>query len=157
MKKPKKLTPPPVDNRKELHVEIKSSCVYDECEGVQFGSWEKKFDETVVKISRDYKILNRFVFSSYKVPDEVYNATYVYIVAVTYSSGDTFGSSSGNTAIAFITENPEEALKAKDAVECNWSKPEWSKHPKNVAQYPSWTGYFESVENVKIVFLPVIG
>lgn len=157
MKKPKKLKPPKVDERKELHIEIISSCVYDECEGVQFGSWGKQFNETVTKVSRDCKFLNRFSFSSYKVPDEVYNSTYVYIVVVTYSSGDTFGSSSGNTAIAFITENPDEALKAKDAAEHDWSKPEWSEHPKNVSRYPTWTGYFERVENVEIVFLPVMG
>ena len=159
MKTPKKLTPPPVDTRKELFVEETSSCVRDYHEGVQFGEWEQQYDNDVTKVSRDSKLLNRYNFTACKVPDEVYDASYVYIVVVTYSTGDTFGNSSGNLAIAFITENPEEALKAKEVIETvtdGWTE-EWCKHPKSVASYPRWQGYFERVESVNIVFLPVMG
>lgn len=159
MKTPKKLTPPPVDTRKELFVEETSSCVRDYHEGVQFGEWEQQYDNDVTKVSRDSKLLNRYNFTACKVPDEVYDASYVYIVVVTYSTGDTFGNSSGNLAIAFITENPEEALKAKEVIETvegGWTK-EWCKHPKSATSYPIWEGYFEHVENVEIVFLPVMG
>lgn len=159
MKTAKKLTPPPVDTRKELFVEETSSCVRDYRENVEFGSWEQRYDNSVVKVSRDSELLNRYNFTACKVPDVVYNASYVYIVVVTYSTGDTFGNSSGNLAIAFITENPEEALKAKEVIETvedGWTE-EWCEHPKSVASYPRWQGYFERVESVDIVFLPVMG
>jgi hypothetical protein len=73
---------------------------------------------------------------------------------VTYSSGDTFGRSSGNIAIAYITQDPAEAVKVK--ADLNHGKnPSYDlKCPKN---YNPWDGYFERVENVDIVFLPVMG
>ncbi len=158
MKTPKKLTPPPVDTRKELFVEETSSCVRDYHDGEPFGEWEQKYDNSVVKVSRNSKLLNGYNFTACKVPDEVYNAPYVYIVVVTYSTGDSFGSSYGNLAIAFITENPEEALEAKDVIENGdgWTD-KWCDHPKSATSYPRWEGYFERVESVEIVFLPVMG
>ena len=160
MKKPKKLTPPPVDTRKELFVEERRSCVheYDDDDGEQYGSWERRYDNAVTKVSRNSKLLHRYNFTACKVPDEVYNAPYVYIVVVTYNTGDSFGTSSGNIAIAFITENPGEALEAKDVIENGdgWTD-KWCDHPKSASSYPRWQGYFESVESVDIVFLPVMG
>jgi len=173
MKKPKTLTPPPVDTRKELFVETQSRCEKDYHSGEQFGSWETIYDSLVKRVSRNSSFLNKWSFEAFKVPDEVYNAQSVYVIYVIYSSGDSFGNSSGNLAVAFITEMPDEALECKKALEeqgsdCNYdceTNPRplpWDKnfrhHPKSVRSgFAPWFGYFEHIESVEIGFFPIIG
>lgn len=176
MKTPKKLTPPVEDKRKELHFEVEERCNRDYHSGERFGSWERENSCSLKKISRNRDFVNKWGHYSYKVPDEVYNAQMLYAVIVTYSSGDSFGTSSGNFALAYVTENADEALKVKNAIEGNdkfensrrysfqdkegndsWDKV-WKHNPKSVnGVYSPWSGYFERIENVNIVFLPVMG
>ena len=177
MKKPRKLTPPPVDTRKELYFEIKESVQQDYHSGEQFGEWETIKNCQLTKISRNKALLGKYDFSAYKVNDEVYNAQNLYVVVVIYSSGDTFGRSEGELAVAFVTENSEEAIECRDAIleqeeyeyENRYShrnktgkKPKWDDvfrdHPKSVCNgYAPWSGYFEHVTSVNIEFLPVMG
>lgn len=158
MKKPRKLTPPPKDTRKELYFEIESVCTRDWHDGEQWGSWERTYDSSLEKISRNKDLLNKWNFEAYQVNDEVYNAQNLYTVVVTYSSGDTFGRADGHVAIAFVTENPDEAIEARKALDSGKWDDEWRDHPKNVnGGYAPWNGYFESVTSVDVVFLPVMG
>jgi hypothetical protein len=177
MKKPRKLTPPPVDTRKELYFEIVEQNIRDYHSGEQFGEWETVKNCTLTKISRNKDLLRKWDFTSHQVNEEVYNAQNLYVVVVTYGSGDSFGRSEGNLAIAFVTENSDEAIECRDAIleqdECEYEnrysfrdksgkKPKWDDafrdHPKSVCKgYSPWNGYFESVTDVYIVFLPVLG
>jgi hypothetical protein len=154
MKQPKKLTPPVKDTRKSIFVEIIQSCTRDYHSGEQYGEWETEYDNTVTKISRNKDLLQNWNFEECKVPDEVYDAPFLYLVVVTYSTGDTFGRSSGNTAIAYITEDPEEAVKIRDDLNLGKNPSNDAKCPKG---YCPWDGYFESMDDVSIIFLPVMG
>jgi hypothetical protein len=156
MKQPKKLTPPVKDIRKSLYIEIDEKCTHDYHSGEQYGEWSKEYSNTVTKISRNEKLLDKWNFSEYKVSDEVYNSPFLYLVVVTYSSGDSFGRSSGNTSIAYITGNPDEALKIKGDLDRGINPPKDDPNSQNGGYYP-WDGYFERVEDVNIVFLPVMG
>jgi hypothetical protein len=175
MKKPCKITAPPKDTRKELYFEIKSDCVHDWHDGEKYGSWERKYDSSLKNISRNKDLLDKWNFEAHRVNDEVYDAQSLYAVVVTYDSGDTFGNSEGNLALAFVTENTDEAIQCKDALleqeqyeyeskysfrEKTGKKPKWDEsfrdHPKSTGRSP-WNGYFERVTSVDIVFLPVMG
>jgi len=175
MKQPKKLTPPPVDTRNKLYFEIEESVQRDYHSGEQYGEWETIKNCQLTKISRNKDLLRKWNFTSHQVNEEVYNAQYLYVVVVTYSSGDSFGRSEGNLAIAFVTENSDEAIKCRDAIleqeeyenrysfrDKSGKKPKWDDafkdHPKSVCKgYSPWSGYFEHVSDVDIVFLPVVG
>jgi hypothetical protein len=177
MKPPRKLTPPPVDTRKELYFEINESVQRDYHSGEQFGEWETIKNCSLSKISRNKGLLSKWNFYSYQVNDEVYNAQNLYVVVVEYSSGDSFGRSEGNLAVAFVTENSQEAIECRDAIleneayeyENRYSfrdktgkKPMWDDkfrdHPKSVCKgYSPWRGYFEHVSGVSIEFLTVMG
>lgn len=156
MKQPKKLTPPVKDTRNSLFVEIESMCVHSFRSDEPYGDWGSEHQCSVQKISRNKDLLKTWDFTEYKVPNDVYNSQNLYIVAVTYSSGDSFGRSSGNLAIAYITESPDEALKVKNDLlkDVNPSEDD----PKTQCRgYAEWNGYFEHIESVDIVFLPVMG
>ncbi len=174
MKKPVKLTPPVKKMGNELYFEVSAITIHEEREPVAYGSWREEKSCSLKNVSRNKDLLNKWNFHSYIVPDEVYNASNIYVVVVTYSSGDSFGRSEGNIALAFATENPEEAIAAKKAIEdeqdfdSRWSdnKPNkediWSvkfdKHPKRLetSNYV-WGGYFERVESVNIEFKTIMG
>jgi hypothetical protein len=171
MKKSQKITKPPVDNRPELYFEIDEVCLRNEREEEQYGRWEKDKACSLKKVARNKDFLSKWNFTAYKVPDIVYNADSVYVVSVVYSSGDSFGSSSGNFQVAFVTEDPKEALRAKEAIEEDhrikktYTKEKeykvWSDFRNSeklvCGKYFSWDGYFENIEEIRIDFLKVIG
>lgn len=155
MKKPRKLQPPKPDDRVELFIETSRDTVRDYHSGEQWGEWETIYNSRIDKVSRNKDLLHKWSFEAFKVPQSTYDADKVYVVVVTYSSGDTFGCSYGNIAIAFVTEDADEAIKAKKAVETDWSD-KWRDHPKGVG-YAPWNGYFEGVQSVEIQMFNVMG
>lgn len=177
MKKPRALTPPPKDTRKELYFEIESVCTRDWHDGKEWGEWESSYDSSLKRVSRNKDILDKWNFQAYQVNDEVYNAHNVYVVVVIYSTGDTFGCSEGHLAIAFVTEDGNEAVECKKAIleqdewefenaysfrEKTGKTAKWDEHfrehPKSVHKgYAPWNGYFESVTSVDIQLLTVMG
>lgn len=70
-----------------------------------------------------------------------------YIVYVVYSSGGTFGSSSGNIKAIKAFKNKEDALKIMQDI-------------KNGGDgglgYKPWEGFFESLERIEMDYLPII-
>lgn len=155
IKTPKKIEPPKVDERLSLYIEIDQTCTRDEREDVEWGSWETHYDSSVTKVSRNKDLLNKWNFESFSVPQSTYDAEYVYVVVVTYESGNTFGRSYGNVTVAFVTENPDDAVDAKEAIDKGWTD-EWRDHP-NSCGYAPWDGYFERVQSVNIEFFKVLG
>ena len=63
----------------------------------------------------------------------------VFIVIVTYSSGDTFGHSTGNWHIERATLSREEAVRLCQSIKDN-----------SYVGYKPWEGYFETLEDVEI-------
>jgi hypothetical protein len=62
----------------------------------------------------------------------------LYIVSVTYTTGDTFGTSYGHVAIKGVFTNQEEAENLCTSINDGTYK-----------GYAEWDGYFESLESVK--------
>lgn len=156
MKKPKKLTPPAKDMRCPIFVEIEGACVRDYRSGEAYGGWEQQYSYNIKKISRNEKLLSKWDFTEYKVPNITLQSPTLYLVAVTYTTGDSFGRSLGNISIAYITEDSGEALKVMDDLNLGINPPKKDPKTQN-GGYAIWDGYFERVESVDIVFLPVMG
>jgi len=168
MRKPKKLTPPdPKAGCQPIYYRVVSNCVENYREDKEWGNWRTIYESKLVAVSRNSGLLPEYSYGKAKVPIETYQADFLYLVCVTYSDGDTFGNSSGNMSVAYITESPDEALKIKGAIDAQSEsyeseKPdpfwdEWPEHAKSVSSYCEWNGYFCGVESVEIVFLPVMG
>lgn len=87
---------------------------------------------------------------------------FVYIVVVRYSTGDTFGHTSGKGLIEGAYQTPEEADAIKEAINKGYLTDARSKdysdynalkkctRDRGVYSF-TWEGYFESLEDVEIV------
>jgi hypothetical protein len=77
----------------------------------------------------------------------------VHVVYVVYTTGDTFGSDGGNSKVLVATKDIEVARAAEKWARevsgfghCTESWAEYMERPP----YPSWVGYFETLDDVRI-------
>lgn len=141
--KPEDLTPP---DGKTVYIEISERCVYSERENVQFGSWEEIYDSKIEKVTK-HKPERWTNYDSMVVSPEVYNADKVYLVAVTYKTGNTFGHSTGNLCVYKIFADKELAKKVTQDILTNGKNFTESRHKD---EFPRFCGYFERVEGVEL-------
>jgi hypothetical protein len=79
----------------------------------------------------------------------------VFVVVVTYGSGGTFGSSSGNVCIVAVFSNEAHAnsiaqdIRADDDLTDRYGEPKKGKKERFTG-YKPWKGYFESLEGVEV-------
>lgn len=79
----------------------------------------------------------------------------VFVVAVTYGDGDSFGSSSGNVQIVGVYDDEEIAdaiaknIRADDSNSDRYGNVKKGKK-EHYTGYKAWTGYFESLEGVEV-------
>lgn len=154
MKTPKKLIKPEPDNRKELYFELFTHCERSERSDEEYGSWQTSYSTHFKNVSRDKDLLNKWSFEARKVSDDVYNASLIYIIWVEYSDGDTFGYSTGNGQLAYVTTDPEEAIKIEEKI--LKGELDWIDSPNSICSYPYWNGYFNGIERVHVEFTKVL-
>jgi len=63
----------------------------------------------------------------------------VYVVVVTYQTGDTFGYSTGNVSIVDVFNEEETACEVAASI-----------REKTFPGYTPWNGYFEALESVRV-------
>lgn len=83
---------------------------------------------------------------------------HAYVVIVTYTTGSTFGSESGNTAVACVTHSAEDAMRVRKLIEENakLSSPQYTINVDGVEIYcGAWTGYFECIDSVHVELVEV--
>lgn len=81
----------------------------------------------------------------------------VFLVVVTYSDGDTFGSSSGNVSVVGCYEEEAEADSIASDIRADDTDAD-REYRRNIKRskkerftgYKSWTGYFNSLEGVEV-------
>lgn len=81
----------------------------------------------------------------------------IYVVIVTYSSGNTFGSSSGNCSEVWAFDNREQAKACAELIRENGSDGPFTQEFQGHQFYTSWVGYFESIEYVDVYEFSVYG
>lgn len=157
MKKPKPMkAPDPRAGHQPLYYQLNETCVSSTREDGEWGQWSREYSSTLKAVSRIPELLSKYSYEKVKVPMRVFRADNVYCVVVTYSDGDTFGHSSGQKTVAAITDDPQEAVAIRDQIDDG--KDGWKDSPVDVTGgYCCWESYFCGVENVEVVFLPVMG
>lgn len=94
----------------------------------------------------------------------------VFLVHVTYGSGDSFGHSSGNSEIIEVLQTAEEAEALANLIEKNYAdhpnyffgkvgdkdNPNYIPYKGRHISTTTWKGYFESLEGVHVIPLPVV-
>lgn len=78
----------------------------------------------------------------------------VFVVTVTYSTGDTFGHSTGNMEVEGIYTNAKEAKDIADLIENDTGDADNYRKAKDY--YPVWSGYFESVSDVRVHTVKIV-
>ena len=116
-----------------------------------YGSWSRDSTFSVAGVSTAPE--NQKYYSSHEFDLDVKLADVVYVVSASYSSGDSFGSSSGNGTIIGVFKTPEAAFGVQNALEAN--KREYTIKAKNddgvITEYHNpASGYFESLEHVSV-------
>jgi hypothetical protein len=127
--------------------------IYDEefesggeiCAGDENSDWPNY--ETVYYGFKMYGVFKNLPKCSYRsalFDSELEPGNKAYVVVVRYSDGDTFSSSSGHAHIAGVFSSLKEAEKLKKEI-----KDQDEELPRQYDNNP-WTGYFNSLEEVRI-------
>lgn len=82
--------------------------------GEQYGDWSAEYDFRVTGVSLTPR--DRYSEEKLGLP-EVKAGDVVYVLWMTYSSGDSFGSSSGNGEVLWVFKDATLALRAKQKFE----------------------------------------
>lgn len=117
----------------------------------QYGSWssERSFHVDGVSVHKDA------YFSPYKfeLPYDVNVGDHLYVLFITYSSGDSFGTSQGNGSIVAVFkdqnlafEAAKEIRKDEDVYKFSFTMEDGSKQEFHNAAY----GYFEHITTVSV-------
>lgn len=95
-----------------LYVQYDLRTVNSYHSGEQWGDWSAEYDFTVIGVSLTPH--DRWSEEKLGLPD-VKAGDVVFVLWMTYSSGDSFGNSSGNGEVLWVFKNANKALAAKQA------------------------------------------
>lgn len=129
----------------------RSDCYDNYHDGKQYGDWHTYSNASIESVTIDTENGEREYDSEYfKVID---GATTVWVLWMSYSSGDSFGNSTGNLDILHAFGDKAVAEKAFETFKAN-SK-EYSIKIKDdfgteVSLYNNGAGYFESIESLNL-------
>lgn len=134
-----------IPDGKTVYAVTSSTCTRDYQEDKEWGSWERTYNCKVLYITKNKPDSYRNV-TALEVSQEVYNADKVYLVCVTYGTGDTFGHSTGNLDVYKVFADKEAAKELATRIIAEGND---FSYPKG--EYaPTWTGYFENVDDVEV-------
>ena len=123
-----------------LYVDISKEILSNYHSGERFGDWETHYDCSISGVTLKGENLSIYR-DKIEVDFEPTLGQQILIVSVTYSSGDTFGNSYGNLAIAGIYDSSEKAEEARRQVKNQEAPFDGCKE---------WNGYFERMGAVSI-------
>lgn len=133
----------------EIRVAYDSHCIDSYQSDEPYGEWRQHdqvsvgdtftFTPTTNSNGKSYDILVPFE----PQPDRPY-----YLIYGIYSSGDSFGSSSGNLHFVGLFEHQEDAVAIAKLLE--GASKDFSIKYKEQTYYIPWNGYFESLERLEM-------
>lgn len=134
----------------ELFVQYKARCLHRESELERYGSWSEEWDFDVTGVSLSSR--DRYEEEKFTIDFDVKAGDPVFVLFMTYSTGDTFGRATGKGEVLWVFKDAELAKKAKDLwVEENEKRdPEFSIEfevdgGKKVKLSNPAAGYFENI------------
>ena len=123
----------------------------EEGDGIdELYSWHggQERDVTFTKLVTDSKLVSPY-YEIINTTEDFKSGDTAYLVVVKYTTGDTFGYTSGNIDIPAIAKNEEAALKIALDIENKVGEFAEEKY-----RYP-WQGYFEGLESVHVETMKV--
>lgn len=136
-------------------VSVKSYTTHDHWDGEPYGDWSttKEYGGAKVFLKRDGEI--GYYLDKVEVGFEPKTDQAVWAVVVEYSSGDTFGHSSGNTTVVGVYDDGVVASLVKGMIEDDYKNNYDSYDEIKIEGHPdiytyTWKGYFESLENIHV-------
>lgn len=103
-----------------------------------------EFKEIQLRKSQDGSF---FAPDSIEVDKSYLDESYLFVIRVVYTTGNSFGTTYGSSCVAAIKKTKEEAIKEKNDIEKEYDE---YKKGKKVNCYKQWMGYFENLESVNI-------
>ena len=139
----------------ELFVQYSEHCTHSEREPVEYGSWSESYDFRVTGVSLTSK--NRYDEERLGCLVEVKAGEPVFVLYMTYSTGDTFGRADGKGEVIWVFKDAALAMQAKAL----WEKENEKRDPEfsiefevdggeKVKQSNPAAGYFENVGYVDV-------
>lgn len=121
-------------------------------DGEEYGAWESHSNNSIAGISlvkdKDYwDVIADF---------DVKRGDIVYLVFVEYSTGDSFGHSSGNISYVAVFKTEDKAWAVYNTIKNqDWDEKHdltyVSESGKEMTDgWACWSGYFESIENIEV-------
>lgn len=139
----------------DLYVQYNEHCTHSEREPVEYGSWSESYDFSVTGVS----LTSRERWSEEKLGClvDVKAGDPVFVLYMTYSTGDTFGHASGKGEVIWVFKDAALAMKAKDI----WDKENAKRDPEfsiefevdggeKIKQSNPAAGYFENVGYISV-------
>lgn len=128
-------------------------------DGQRYGSWESSHSYRIDRVClQNEQSDEHFGFGEYfdiAIPVELQRGDPVYVLVMRYSSGDSFGHSTGNGEVLWAFADARVAFKAKDtflkdenrdSYSVNITLEDGSEIPVGNPAY----GYFENIENIEV-------
>lgn len=136
----------------ELHVHTTQTCTHSYSDGNQYGNWGASYSFSVDHVSlsaQDPYYSGRDIIT---VNFDVSAGDVVFVLSMTYGTGDSFGQSSGNGEVLWIFKDIALALKTKEAIIANdsYSITVQIEDDTYIDVHNPGHGYFDSVEDVSI-------
>jgi hypothetical protein len=135
----------------KIHVETTSNTLSHQRAKKRYGNWSAEYTFGVEGVS-----LNKDAYFSpheFEVPYEVNTGDVIFVLSMTYSSGDSFGTSRGHGSVLYVFKDKNLATEAaklirqdEDAYTFNFKTEDGSiKEVRNPA-----SGYFEHITTVSL-------
>ncbi len=139
----------------DLFVQYNEICVHSEQAQEQYGDWSEEYDFRVTGVSLTSR--DRWNEDHLGCLVEVKAGDPVFVLYMTYDTGDTFGRASGKGEIIWVFKDPALAMAAKAKWEAGNAKrdPDYSIEfevdgGKTIKQYNPAAGYFENIGYVEV-------
>lgn len=148
----------------KIFVQYSQVCTHSEREPEEYGAWSADYDFKVTGVSTDS--VNSGKYSRYSTEEEFevdFDATSgetIWVLSMIYTSGDSFGGSSGNGEVIWVFKTKEAADKAAQAIEDNAD--EWEinfklESGKSVKLSNPAAGYFENISALYVEPFVLVG
>ena len=135
----------------DLYVEYSEITVDSYHSGEQYGEWSATLDFRISGVTLT-KPENGYSYESAALP-EIKAGDVVRVLWMTFSSGDTFGRSTGNGEVLWVFKDPILAIRAQQAFENSIDKYsidiETDTGEKLMLSNPA-AGYFEDIGHIEI-------
>ncbi len=146
----------------KIYVQHKQYCTNSTQSDESYSEWSASYDSEITGASLSPK----YGDEEFEVSFECTPGIPVFVLSMTYTTGDSFGSSSGNLEILWVFKDPETALNAKQVWETacynhdnsltydDYSVQFQDEQQNIITLSNPAIGYFEKIENINLsIFL----